>query len=260
MTLKYIYIYLSIFIIIASFDACSGRKSKAEHKDIIPEEDLINILSDIYITEGLLSIPRISNDFSKPDSLIPYINVIEKNGYTKDLMDRTMRYYFIKRPKKLIKIYDQVLGRLSEMESRLVRSSPALADSGGNLWRGKSLYSSSDTLNHDTLWFELPAGYSRFYTLKFTITLYPDDQTINPRTGVFIQTVDTAKSKKRVYFPAIAFIKDGQPHSYNGTITVNEPLPLSVKGWFINLENQAPSTERHFIIENIILSPDKLQE
>ena len=38
-----------------------------------------------------------------------------------------MKYYFIKNPKKLIKIYDQVLGILSEMES-LVEKEAVMAE------------------------------------------------------------------------------------------------------------------------------------
>jgi hypothetical protein len=254
MKFKYIYFHLFIFFVFAFSLSCSGRKSKAEHKDLIPEKELISILSDVYITDGLLTLPRISDSFLTTDSLSAYIDIIEKHGYTKEIMDRTIRFYFIKRPKKLIKIYDKVLGGLSEMESRLEKYSPSLTNIRGNLWKGKPSYIYPDLSGVDTAWLDLQAGYSRNYTLKFTITLYPDDQSINSRAGIFIQSGDTTKTQKRVYFPTIAFAKDGQPHTYNGTIILNEAPPLYIKGWFIDLENQDPSIEKHFIVENIVLS------
>lgn len=260
MRFRLLYTCFLIFSVISLTISCSGRKSRAEHKDIIPEKDLITILSDVYITDGLLSIPKVVNGYDTPDSLKAYINMIEKHGYTKSQMDRTMRYYFIRQPKKLIKIYDKVLGRLSEMESRLLKRSPSLADPGGNLWKGESIYASPGPRVTDTAGFDFPAGYSRFYTLSFTITLFPDDQTINPRPGVYIQTADTAKSKKRVFFPSFLFVRDGYPHHYRGSVTVTEPPPLKIKGWFIDLENQSPFTGKHYIIENILLTPDKLRE
>ena len=97
--------------------SCSGRRSKAEHKDIIPVDDLTSILTDSYLADGLLAIPEIRYKFNDGDTLQSYIDIVEDHGYTKDDMDRTMRYYFIRKPKKLVKIYDKVLGDLSEMES-----------------------------------------------------------------------------------------------------------------------------------------------
>ena len=105
---------IAVYVIAAS---CTGRRGEAEHKGLIPEKDLILILTDVYIADGLLSLPEINYKYSVGDTLSSYIDIIENNGYTKPEMDRTMRFYFVKNPKKLIKIYDKVLGRLSEMES-----------------------------------------------------------------------------------------------------------------------------------------------
>jgi hypothetical protein len=258
MKFKYIYISLFIFTFIVAVGSCSGRKSKTEHKDIIPEEDLISILTDAYITDGLLTLPKVNQSYSTRDSLAAYTNVIEKHGYTKEMMDRTMRLYFIKRPKNLIKIYDKVLGGLSEMESRLEKYNPTLKNAGGNLWKGKSFYLCPDPSGADTAWFDYPISYSRILNLKFTITIYPDDQSINPCSGIFIQSADTIKTHKREYFPKFAFVKDGQPHTFTSTIILKEEPPVKIKGWFIDLENQAPFPEKHFIVENIILSNSKL--
>lgn len=99
-------------------ESCTSRKGEAEHKDLISEEDLIPILTDLYLTDGILSIPKIRFYYQQADSLAPYKDIIARYGYDKETMDRTMRFYFVRKPRKLIRIYDRVLSHLSEMESK----------------------------------------------------------------------------------------------------------------------------------------------
>ena len=56
--------------------SCTGRKSKAERRDLIPENDLVEILRDVHITDGLLSMPGINYKYSYGDSISSYIDEI----------------------------------------------------------------------------------------------------------------------------------------------------------------------------------------
>jgi hypothetical protein len=234
--------------------ACTGRKNKAEHKNIIPEKDLISILSDVYLADGLLSLSSINYKFSQGDTLSSYIDIIKGYGYTKSQMDRTMRYYFIKKPRKLIKIYDRVLGGLSETESKVDKEYSKVMGEGQNLWPGKSFYSFPDPAGEDSTWIDFPLNYAPAYHLKFTLTIYPDDQSVNPHLDLFFSHSDTAGNEKRIKISTLPYIKDGKPHAYNILSIHKLPPPISLKGWFINLEETAPYREKHFRIENIILS------
>ncbi len=232
--------------------SCSGRKNKAEHKNIIPEKDFISILTDLHIADGLLSLPEIRYLFSKHDSIMTYIEILDKYGYNKELMDKTMRFYFIKRPKKLLRIYDKVIGRLSEVESGLEKEMPfVFVPKEINLWQGyDSYYSFSYT---DTAWFEVPIELPGYYTLRFTITVFPDDQTFNPRTGIYFSHPDSISTARRDYLPQIAFIKDGRRHTYSIIRLISgSPLP-SLNGWFIDFEDQSPDLHRHYRIDKISL-------
>jgi hypothetical protein len=234
--------------------SCSGRKNKTEHKDIIPEKVLVSILTEIHIADGLLSLPKIRYLYSESDTLSSYIDIIEKYGYSKELMDRTMRFYFIKRPKKLIKIYDKVLGRLSEMESRIDEDMSVYRIEALNFWPGKQSYSFPDPTGTDTAWFDFSIDYYGTYNLKFTLTIYPDDQSVNPRSGVFLSHSDSTDNEKRIYLSTIPFIKDGQSHTYNIFLVQNLPAPVRLKGWFIDQENHTAFLEKHIRVDNIILS------
>lgn len=246
---------LVLFMIICSV-SCSGRKSRAEHRHIIPEKDLISILTEIHIADGVLSIPRISNLYVTADSMAAYINVIERHGYTKETMDRTMWFYFSRKPKELIRIYDKVLGALSAMESKLLQYNPLLEDAANNYWQGKQFYYFYGGSPPDSAEFDLPVQYSRFYTLNFTITVYPDDETQDPHLNMFFEANDPAvKAIKRTSFPGIFYPKDGRPHNFSIPIRLKEMPPIRIKGWFVNMENQNPLLKSHYYVENISLNP-----
>jgi hypothetical protein len=249
---RYILPVLVAFLIMAG--SCTSRKNKAEHKDIIPEKDLISILTDVYLADGLLSIPNISYKFSQGDTLSSYIDIIEDYGYTKPQMDRTIRYYFIKKPKKLIKIYDKVLGGLSETESKIDKEYSKMLSEGQNFWPGKSFYSCPDPAGSDSAWLDFPVSYAQFYRLKFTFTIYPDDQSENPHLDLYFSHSDTAGNETRSNISTLPYIKDGRPHTYNILLTQKLPPPVRLKGWFINREEMSPCREKHFRVENIILS------
>jgi hypothetical protein len=249
---RYVLPVLVAFSVIAG--SCTSRKNKAEHKDIIPEKVLISILTDAYLADGLLTLPDINYKFSQGDTLSSYINIIENYGYTKPQMDRTMRYYFIKKPKKLIKIYDKVLGGLSETESKVDKEYSKFVGEGQNLWPGKSFYSYPDPTGEDSTWFNFPVSYAQSYRLKFTITIYPDDQSVNPHLDLFFSHSDIAGIEKRSNISTLPYIKDGQPHTYNILLRQKLSPPIRLKGWFINQEETAPYSEKHFRVDNIILS------
>lgn len=235
--------------------SCTGRKNKAEHRNLIPEKDLIVILTDVHLADGLLAVPEITYVYSKGDSLSAYIDIIENHGYTKPQMDRTMRFYFVRKPKKLIRIYDKVLGGLSEMESRIDRELPGAYSGGANIWPGKQHYSYPDPDSEDTLRFDFPIAHYRRYHIKFTLTLYPDDQSVNPQLGLFISHTDSTGNETRTWFSTLPFIKDGKPHTIKTSLINDLQPPVKLKGWFIDREGEDPGIKAHYRVENIILSP-----
>jgi len=245
---------ISLSIITAS---CSGRKNKTERRDLIPENDFISILTDVYLADGLLSLPEINKDYLKGDTLTSYIEIIENHGYSKAQMDRTMRFYFIRKPKNLIQIYDKVLGNLSEMESMVDKELPTAGMKEMNIWPGKSSYLYSDC--SDSAWLDFLLPDSRMFFLKFTITIYPDDQSVNPYPGLFISHTDSTGNEKKEYFLKVPFLKDGMPHTYKVRINQDLPDPVRLRGWFVNHEDISPDLEHYQKVGNIILSRNPLE-
>jgi len=103
------------------------------------------------------------------------------------------------------------------------------------------------------VWFDFPFNFIGTYNLKFTLTIYPDDQSVNPHTDIYFTHSDSTGNEKRIYFPEIPYLKDGRPHNYSVLLKQDLPVPLRLRGWFVDQENQAPFVERHVLVENISL-------
>jgi hypothetical protein len=218
---------------------------------MIPEKELTSIITDLYISDGLLTLPRINHWYYQLDSLSVYKTVIEKHGYTKEAMDKTLKYYFIKKPKKLIKIYDQVLAVLSEMESRYEKEVILMQSKLSNLWKGKDIYAFPDASGNDSTDFAITVVNPSSYTLKFTVTLYPDDQAINPRMTAYTCNPDSIETGKRHYYKTISYIKDGQPHTYSLIINALKKSDYHFRGLLFNSDKVQDDCGRHLTIEDI---------
>jgi hypothetical protein len=245
--------FLMLMIISLSEGACTSRKSKPDKENLIPEKDLISLLTDIHIADGLLTLPTINAWSSNLDSITTYIQVIEKHGYTKDIMDKTMNYYFVNEPKKLNKIYDQVLGILSEMESRVDKQAAVELARITNLWRGKDFYSFPSVSGNDSTMFNTTLYRPGIYKLSFSATVFPDDQIIDPRTIAYTCTADSLETGKKRYITSIQFLKDGRPHNYNLFFQVEGNISL-LKGWLIYFEDRPEDIFKHLQIEYISLT------
>lgn len=240
---------LILFSLIAG--SCSSRKNKPDNRNLIPEKELVSILTDVHIAGGLLTLPEIRYMFSSLDSITTYYQIIEKHGYSKETMDKTLKYYFIKNPKKLIKIYDQVLGILSESESLVEKE--VIVEQGriNNQWTGKEYYFSPDLSVSDSARFDIPLNRTGIYTLIFSVILFPDDQSVNPRITAYSCHPDSIETGKRDYIETINYIKDGQPHTYTLILKVPENKALHFRGRFYDFDNRPDEWEKHVIIENI---------
>jgi hypothetical protein len=246
--------FLILIIISLMNGSCSGRKNKLDKRNMIPEKELVSVLTDIHISEGLLILPKINYRYNTHDTINSYSLVLEKHGYSKEDMDRTIKYYFIKNPKKLIKIYDQVLGILSENESLVNKELNIERSHFENLWPGKDFYSFPDLSGNDSTMFDININKAGVYTLTFTVSLFPDDQSSKPRLTLYSCNPDSIETGKRRYIKTVDYIKDGRPHTYILTVPVQESTVYHLRGWLYDFDNPSLSLKKHVKIENISLA------
>jgi hypothetical protein len=244
-------IYISLIALTLIISSCESRRSKLDRRHLIPEKELVPILTDIYLTDGLVGTPRVVIKYTLPDSISTYSKVIEKHGYTREDMDKTMKYYFIKNQKRLIIIYDKVLAKLSILESRLQKELARTRARAGNLWPGLETYSFPDPSGTDSAVFDITLKQPGFYTLTADVTLFPDDQSLNPRLDAFTCNPDSIETGKRVYSEPVNYIKDGHEHKYIMVFSVPLKTVLHVRGSLYDFDNCPDDWGKHIVIQNI---------
>ena len=238
--------FISIILFLAS---CTGVIDKPDKKGLISEKKLVPLLIEIQLANGLISNPSVQEWVEKIDSTTTYYYIAEKHGYTKEAIDKTLRYYFQEKPKKLIAIYEKSLAKLSEMESLLDKQIKIETERKANIWTGeKNYYYPVSTKNTD---FEVTVFGSPSYLLKFTATLFPDDQSIDAKARLFAVRADSVLTGRRIYFETPKYIKDGRPHEYEINISVEQYRNIILKGSLYDVTNNVNENQRHVSFENI---------
>jgi hypothetical protein len=243
-----------MLVILISVTLLYSCKSSNNNNKLIPTKDLVEVLSELYVADGLLAFPTVRARFTAKDTISNYIDIIQRHGYTKERMDNTMRYYFEKKPKLLENIYDQVLTRLSEKQALLEKESPPIVPQVvSNLWNGPGLIAVPETGVKDPVWFSIPIKDTGDYVLEFITTVYADDQSINPKVTVFFWHTDSSKEEFRIAWPVVDLPKDGLQHNYSLSKTNTDSVITHISGWLLDSDPKEGRWEKHAKIENIIL-------
>ncbi len=238
-------------LITASFLLLVAACRSDAEKGLIPEKIFSRILYEVHLTDGLLSLPDIHDKYYPRDSLANYQDIAESYGYSKEDMDKTLRYYFITKPKRLIRIYDNVLARLSEMEIMLEEESIDIPAPQGGMWKGAQQYHFAGRSDTSKLYFDHIFYIAGKYLLEYTLTLYPADETLNPCFTYFTCRADSIQNGRRNYFRGIEYLRDGQPHTYSYNLNIPDNLPLLIRGRLLDFENNPDGILRHAKVENI---------
>ncbi len=244
--------FLAVFLFLMLLNSCSEKQTGLtvpEKK--MPEKVFVSILTDLYLTDGLLTVQQIRGRFPGKDSLSAYIDIIQNYGYTKTDMDQTLEYYFVKKPKRLIKIYDKIMGELTEIDIRLSNIPTENTSPDNNLWNGLESYNFPDPSGLENPEFSLYVKSQSFYTLTFIATIYPADQTANPRFMAWFCNADSSETGKKYFLPPIKYFKDGRPHKYVVTGKNENNSTVILKGSLYDTENNPDYGERYGRIENI---------
>lgn len=235
--------------------SCSGRRTEVDRSDIIPEKVFTEIITDMYLADGILSVSSVHSWYNPADSIAAFTDIFENYGYTKEKFDQTFRFYFIKKPKKLVRIYDKALAALSEMESRNLQEFSEYQDQLNTLWKGRDFITSG---TGDTM-FDIDFFHLGTFKLSFTLTLHPDDQTVNPRFFGFITHKDSIATGRRSYLNSIEYIKDGVPRRYSTIIEIQSASMLHLRGWLLYDDNTHSMLKKNYIIEDITVVSDSAE-
>jgi len=255
MSRKIIILSIAAICILA---ACgpSGAE-KPDRNMLIPENKLVDILTDTYLTTGMMDIQAMRDTWGQRDSILNYIDVIRSHGYTYEQFETTMRYYFSHKPKRLPKLYDKVTGNLLALEVK-VENERSKADSiPENLWTGKTGYTFPGESPRDSIWFDIPAEASGEYVLRADILVYEDDESLNPRVTVYFSSTDSLGKEVRTYWDEIRLEKNGQVQKIEAKNFLGTVGNTRIRGWLMNHTTREGKWQKHATISNISLRLEK---
>jgi Domain of unknown function (DUF4296) len=242
-------VVLAVFMIYSG----SGRRGALDSSHLIPEQKLVSILSDIYLTDGLLSYPKVKGWFPDADSTSTYYHIVQKYGYTWQAFDKTMKYYFIRKPKKLIKIYDQLLGRLSALESKAEKATMAEQQKNENLWTGAESFGYPDFSGKDPASFDIKLIRTGEYVLSFIATVYPDDCSDRPELLMYTNDFNNTGSSEKKWIKTPRYIKDGLPHTYYIKIELSGNTGIHLAGSLYSYRSNPQAWEKHISFRMVSL-------
>jgi hypothetical protein len=243
-----------LFIVTLLLVSCYSKTEQISRKDLVSSKDMVDILTEIHLAGGILNLPGINRRFAFKDSVTNYMDILDRYGYSKAQLDNTMKYYFVKKPKQLQEIYDQVLINLSELETRIDAELPKPEDSVKNLWEGKLSYSLPDDGIKEAVWIDIPVRDTGTYKLTATIQVYTDDQSLDPGINLFFWKPDKTPEGVRDYWERISFLKDGLMHDYSVSKKFTDTTYTRLRGWLLEDKPQPGTWEKHMKAEAIILT------
>ena len=227
---------------------------------IIPEDKLVAILTDTYLTTGMMDVQELRETWGQRDSILNYIDVISSHGYTYGQLEATMRYYFTDKPKKLAKIFDRVTGNLLALEVK-VENERIDADSiPDNLWTDKAEYVFPGESPRDSIWFDIPAEAPGEYVIKADITVYEDDGSLDPRVTVYFFTSDSLGVEVRNDWDEIRLEKNGKLQKIEARKTITTAGNTNIRGWLLNHTPQDGAWQKHATVGNISIKLEKEKE
>lgn len=247
---------LMLPVLVVAFFTVACRETNNEKPvrgDLINEKSFTSILVDLYLADGLLSFPEVSNRYPAVDSLSRYRDIVQARGYSVDDVNKTLYYYFINNPRKLIAIHDKVLAYLSEMEAlykiELGKSLPA----DGNLWKDEQSFSFPGLPGKEDTGFSIEITPPGVFVLHFTVTVYPDDQSLYPCFNAWYRSTDSTSARKAIPGQGLKYIKDGYPHSYSLPVNIPRSSPVVLEGFLMDAANNPSGADMHARITDISL-------
>lgn len=104
-----------IFLFVFAFYSCNRQQVP---ENVIPFDDMVDIIVDIHITDGIVTTSKIRRQLIANDSTNFYNAIFDNYSYTRKDFDTSL-YYYSKNINQYDLIYDEVLNRLSKIESEL---------------------------------------------------------------------------------------------------------------------------------------------
>lgn len=242
-----------IFILIT----CASLLTACGNKDIIPEKDMVKVLTKMYLIDGTNSMSNVmGNERFFIDSVDHYSKMLESYGYTTQQFSSSY-YYYLGRPELLDGIYDKVISKL-DVESQQIQDSLAKENDLTKYWYLSSSWTITGNESNEKIEFSLPTPEKKVYTLKMIAVVGKDDETPNLRVVVGTSEQPSCAIDKLDNKQIIALKKTGVPETYVIKINIPANKGLFIKGRLLDFTQEASKKYiRNVVVRRITLTGPK---
>ena len=232
--------------------SCADKEKTIRKKDIIPKEDLIIILADIHIADGIMNMPKYLNKYPGRDTLSNYNDIFINHGYSREIFDKTLKYY-ANHPDDFELLYDDVLSNLSKFESEINSQRFAIdnSDNSSNLWKDAMEWKLPQNGKRNKITFSIPIDKQGFYIIRVRIKMNKDDASVNPRLSAYFWYDNGTGNGKRYHFPETKIKKNDTWRYYIISLKTRDPKITHLKGFILNDDNDGTDWEKNVEVENI---------
>lgn len=245
-TLKYI---LSGLLLVAALSCNENRPAKPEI--IIKPGPMVNILTDLYLADGLMNVPEIRRANQQKDSVEAYMEIIESHGFSKEVFDTNLEYYFLSKPKKFEAIYDGVLDRLSRMEDENIQASKPEEPAIRNLWNQKTSFRLPDDGTSNPISFAISIPGTGNYSIKLRANIFEDDQSEDLSTEVYFWYDDGSEEGVRDYWDKHIYEKSSRTRNVTLEKKLVDSLYTELRGELLHFSPKSGHWEMHSSITGI---------
>ena len=237
-------IWLLLCIMLLS---CSHTKKKY----LIPEKELIPLIVDMHIADGIAFNYSPGRDRLKPDSAALYGWVLQKHNVTKMQFDSTMAYY-TKHTDRLNRIYDKVIADLSKLESEIkeVEKDEKIKKTI-TIWEDTIDYMLPDDGRTNRISFSVPVSRPGEYTITAQIKMFRDDESLAPRINAFFWYDNGTEEGYRDYFKSASIKKNEELNTYTISKQLRQQNVTHIKGYILNHSNQDTMFLKHAFITGL---------
>jgi len=180
--------------------------SSCQSRILIPKNDFISILTDIYLSKSYFSSEGVNH--ARWQDTIPYNrHIVERHGYKWAQFDSTISWY-CSRPKRYQEVYETVMANLNELDKLISEE----LDPSSELWTAQNEYylpADGDSVAANVLLKGIGS-----YVLSAKIRVYQQDKSLYPRIALYLWRSDTTAYGVRDTLWVTPLRKDGLEYEY----------------------------------------------
>lgn len=245
-------IHWIILIIIVIGNACRASDEKIKKTEVIPKADLVPILVEMHLADGLLLTSKIRREYPGKDSISNYKDVFKKHNVTKEIFDRTIEFYEDEAD-NLNDLYDEVISELTRLQSEVEQNAREIIpdDILFDLWNQKAVWNLPDDGRINRLAFEIPLTGLGKYVVTATIRMFQDDQSVDPKVTAFFWFDDGTEMGFRIPFETSIIKKNGKITVHTLIENLEDTRATHISGFLLDHTPQSGNWEKHADVLNV---------